>query len=251
MHAKFSWVSKKLFLGVISLLLSQVWVRLLSQMQVFPSLFPSRIAVSECVVDAAQGGLFPGEAASVSGAVEKRRREFIAGRTCARRALAMLGGPLVEIPVGVQRAPLWPAGYVGSIAHAEGRVAAAVGLRAEFDSIGMDLEGRGRVTADLFPMLFVAQELEWLAGRRGTNEDAWPTVLFCAKEAFYKYQYPLTGWFVDFKEVRVTVDVETNAFRVEWVSGRLQERRDVLECEGRIGITPTLVYATAWKSPRI
>ena len=146
---------------------------------------------------------------------------------------------------------MWPAGYVGSIAHAEGMAAAAVGLGTEFESIGMDLEGRGRVTADVFSMLFVARELEWLAGQRGPNADAWPTVLFCAKEAFYKYQYPLTGWFVDFKEVMVTVDIEANAFRVEWVSGRLGERRDVLDCEGRIAIAPRMVYATVWKGPRI
>lgn len=217
----------------------------------FSRLFPSEIAVVDSTVESAQSILFPEEARAVAGAIEKRRREFVAGRTCARQALAALGGPVVGIPMGAHRAPLWPPGYVGSITHAGGMAAAAVGFARDFVSIGMDMEERGRVTPDLHSMLFVAQEREWLVGRGGVNSDAWPAVLFCAKEAFYKYQYPLTGWFVDFKEVSVRVDLEANAFRVEWVSGRLGERSDVFECEGRIAIAPSLVYATVWKSPRI
>jgi 4'-phosphopantetheinyl transferase EntD len=43
-------------------------------------------------------GLFPGEAALISKAAPRRKREFSTGRRCARRALAALGcelGPLL------------------------------------------------------------------------------------------------------------------------------------------------------------
>jgi 4'-phosphopantetheinyl transferase EntD len=38
------------------------------------------------------------------------------------------------------------------------------------------------------------------------NVDFW-TLAFSAKEAFYKCQYPLSGVFLDFLDVRVRIDV--------------------------------------------
>ena len=51
-------------------------------------------------------------------AVQKRKAEFLAGRYCARAALAQLDGSLaVNIGIGANREPLWPPGFVGSITH--------------------------------------------------------------------------------------------------------------------------------------
>ena len=56
---------------------------------------------------------------SLSTAVAKRRSEYLAGRWCAREALAMLG--MEGIPaLGPDRAPQWPAGSLGSITHSQG-----------------------------------------------------------------------------------------------------------------------------------
>jgi 4'-phosphopantetheinyl transferase EntD len=44
--------------------------------------------------------LYPDEAAFVSGAVAKRRRDFAAGRSCARKALRILGFEVMRCPSG-------------------------------------------------------------------------------------------------------------------------------------------------------
>ena len=65
-------------------------------------------------------GLLPEERGAVAKAVPKRVAQFTAGRVCARRALAQLGNTEpVPILMGEDRAPQWPAGYVGSISHTD------------------------------------------------------------------------------------------------------------------------------------
>src|SRR5277367_2552834 len=61
-------------------------------------------------------------------AVRARRTEFLAGRACARSALRKLADGRADdaIPIGPDRAPVWPAGIVGAITHAHGFAAAAV-----------------------------------------------------------------------------------------------------------------------------
>jgi 4'-phosphopantetheinyl transferase EntD len=182
--------------------------------QMFLTLVPSSFAVIESAIGAAQAPLFPEESVSLAGAIEKRRREFIAGRTCARKALGDLGCPEVSIPIGSDRAPIWPAGYVGSITHEDQMVAAVVGHKAEFLSVGIDLETRGRVTAELYSVLFVSSEQMWLQTFPPSLRELWATALYCAKEAFYKFQYPVTKTFLEFTDVMVGLDLEALTFEV-------------------------------------
>ena len=65
-------------------------------------------------------------------AVAKRQREFLVGRYCAARALAH-AGYLGDgwLPLGEDRLPVWPAGWIGSISHSRfGAVAVATPVRA-------------------------------------------------------------------------------------------------------------------------
>lgn len=63
--------------------------------------------------------LFPEEAHCISRAVNKRRCEFLAGRLCARNALADIGAGMPAIPTTDNRAPQFPIGLSGSITHTE------------------------------------------------------------------------------------------------------------------------------------
>jgi 4'-phosphopantetheinyl transferase EntD len=78
-----------------------------------------RILPAAAVVVATTGEreveLFPEEEAVVGNAVEKRRREFVTARACAREALAQLGHPEQPVPTGARGEPVWPAGTIGSI----------------------------------------------------------------------------------------------------------------------------------------
>jgi len=66
------------------------------------------------------------EGAHLDRAIDKRRREFAAGRAAARMALRQRGGPDVAIPAAADRAPVWPTGWQGSISHKDTLCAAIV-----------------------------------------------------------------------------------------------------------------------------
>jgi 4'-phosphopantetheinyl transferase EntD len=87
---------------------------------VIGTLLPEAVRHAEAYGDVPDEPPFPGEADLVADAVEKRRREFVTTRRCARQALAQLGVPPVPIRPGPGRAPVWPAGVVGSLTHCAG-----------------------------------------------------------------------------------------------------------------------------------
>ncbi len=158
-------------------------------------------------------GLWPEEEVQVARAVPARRLQFAAGRRCARAGLAALGLAPVPIPAGPQRAPHWPAGATGSISHTTGYAVAVVrrtsdgpggpsGPASTRLSIGVDAEQLGRVGDHLYSRLFTPAEEAWLARLAGPRRDAAATAVFGAKEAFYKAQFPLTGAWVGFHDVR-------------------------------------------------
>ena len=83
----------------------------------FPPWVELAIAPMETLRDAA---IDPREAALIPAhAVERRRRDFVAGRTLAHRALAARGADRGPILWGPRHEPLWPEGWVGAISHAE------------------------------------------------------------------------------------------------------------------------------------
>ena len=78
-------------------------------------LLPSTVAVAVAGPEDWTGELLPAEQACLGErAVQTRRRDFTAGRVCARRALRDLGLPTTAVPAAADRAPVWPAGVVGS-----------------------------------------------------------------------------------------------------------------------------------------
>jgi 4'-phosphopantetheinyl transferase EntD len=150
--------------------------------------------------------LLPAEAASLGRAVPKRVREFAAGRACARRALSELGIADFALGVGPDREPLWPDGFVGSITHTEGLCAAVVAARARHAGLGIDAERRGAVQRHLWPSICGPDERAWLETFPLALAIDLATVLFAAKEAFYKAQFPLVRERLHFHDVAIRVD---------------------------------------------
>jgi 4'-phosphopantetheinyl transferase EntD len=143
------------------------------------------------------GGLFPVEASAVAAAVPRRRAEFAAGRTAARRAMAALGVGPVALPVGDRRMPVWPPGIVGSITHCDGLAAAAVAWADDLAAIGIDAEPAVPLEPDVLALVATPVERSRLDGALAG------TVLFCAKEAFYKCWSALDGPVLEFHDVEV------------------------------------------------
>ena len=148
-------------------------------------------------------GLTTQEASAVQKAVPERQGEFAAGRIAARRALMRIGVRSPEILVGTDRAPQWPHGTIGSISHAGDLAVAVVAPLSAIAAIGVDIEIDAAVQAELWPLLFSPDEQRWIASRPVSEQRHWATTLFSAKEAFYKFQYPLTGRWLDFTDVEI------------------------------------------------
>jgi 4'-phosphopantetheinyl transferase EntD len=130
------------------------------------------------------------------GAVEARRREFAAGRAAAAQAMATLGIS-ADVPIGDDRAPVWPDGVSGSIAHTRS-IALAVAQRT--GPIGIDLEPEGAVTADLWSEILLPEE---------RADSALATAIFCAKEATFKAQFPMTKQMFGFDRITITIAATT------------------------------------------
>jgi 4'-phosphopantetheinyl transferase EntD len=167
------------------------------------SLFPAEVSAAELRVPGEPSMLEPEEAAAVARAVKKRVQEFAAGRLCARRALERFGLTRVVLRAASDRQPVWPPGFLGSITHTHGFCAAVVAERGALQGLGLDSEAAEAVEAQLWPSICVGSELDWI--------DRWPaearsraaTLVFAAKEAFYKAQYPRTGEFMSFSDLEV------------------------------------------------
>lgn len=159
--------------------------------------------------EADEGLLLPEETGTLARAVPRRRREFAAGRVCARRALERLGRPAAPIPANADRSPRWPDGVTGSIAHAGGLCVAAVASvapSAVFRALGIDVEPAGPLEASLLPWIATAAERPWCAAPDHAR------LLFSAKEAFYKAQYGVSRTLIGFHDVVLRFDLAAGAF---------------------------------------
>ncbi len=132
-------------------------------------------------------------------AIPKRRYEFAAGRRAARTAMAALGLPHAAVPSGPDRAPGWPAGLTGSIAHCDAVCIAAVSQNHR--SIGIDIEPAEDLPADLITIICTDAEQAWLPQ---TGRGRVAKQIFSAKEAVYKAQYPLTGRIIGFDDLNLS-----------------------------------------------
>ncbi len=78
-------------------------------------------------------------------------------------------------------------------------------MRSSLAAIGIDTEGAARVKPELWKSICVPEEIEWLTSLAEAERAAGAGLIFSAKEAFYKCQYPLTLQFLGFHDVRVQV----------------------------------------------
>jgi len=178
-------------------------------------LLPACAASAEARADDPAAAPHPDEREAVAGAVQRRRREFVTGRACARAALERLGAVPVAIPAGPRGEPVWPAGIVGSITHCDGYRAAAVARTGDVAAIGIDAEPNRPLPGGLLDDVASATEREHLLRLARTAPGvAWDRLLFSAKEAVYKAWFPVTGAWLGFEDAEVEVDPDTGRFGV-------------------------------------
>ncbi len=172
--------------------------------------------------------LYPEELAAISRAVPARQREFATGRVNARLAMSRIGEPPAPVPCGTDRAPIWPDHLSGSISHTDAACVAVVARRSSAPSLGIDLEHDQPLPPDLWPAICTPAEAEDIRSRAIEDQGRWVTRLFSAKEAVYKWQYPLSGRMLDFQQIRLT-----------WISNE-PEARFIADLEGMPALRPPL-----------
>lgn len=104
----------------------------------------------------------PSEGVAVERAVPARVAEYHAGRAAARAAMVTLGLPPRPIPMGPDRAPIWPSGLTGSISHTARSCVAAVGMSDDWAGIGVDLEEATALDPLLVGEVCTVPEQTWL-----------------------------------------------------------------------------------------
>lgn len=176
-------------------------------------LFDGPVWTASCPIDAREDDLLPEEQALIRGAAPKRRREFAAGRRCAREALARLGHPGIPLLRNADRSPQWPPGIVGSISHSGALCVAAVAQRACFAALGVDVEAGTALAQRLWRRICTPAELEELKRVAPESERGGIVrLVFSAKEATYKAVHPLIGTAFGFHDLEIGIDWERRRF---------------------------------------
>ena len=173
-------------------------------------LLPPGVASSAGPVAAPYPPLAPAELAATGQMRSLRLQEFAAGRAHARKALQELGLPSPVIPIGANRAPQWPPGFVGSISHAGDLVVVAVAASTVLRAIGVDLEPGIPLDADLLNRVCRPEEVARLRALPSPLHQA--KLVFSAKESVYKCVAPLLGIFLEFADVEILFDADADGF---------------------------------------
>ncbi|GHG93628.1 4'-phosphopantetheinyl transferase family protein [Pseudodonghicola xiamenensis] len=171
-------------------------------------LFPVGVALAETDPRAPQPSPWPEERAGLTRPQPGRLREFAAGRAAARHAMARLGEPARPILHGSDRAPVWPAGLVGSISHCSTTCLAAVAKAGSFAALGLDLEEATLLPFDLIPAICTDAEAERLAPLPETQQGLMAKLIFSAKECAYKAQYPASRQVFGFQTLELDFNAE-------------------------------------------
>ena len=183
------------------------------------------------VIDQAALEIHEAEARLVAQAAPRRREHFAAGRICAREAMQLLGHPVDRLLRADSGAPAWPPGYVGSIAHCEGRALAIVAKASSpWQAVGVDVEPDRPLPADVAGYALTAAERERFARQPG-GLDTLGLLAFSAKECVHKCVHPLRAAFLEFDEVEI--DIAGDGFNVLPLSMTARSAFDGLRGEGR------------------
>jgi 4'-phosphopantetheinyl transferase EntD len=152
-------------------------------------LVPPGVSVSAGCAVAEPQPLTATEAASSGAMSAERMWEFTIGRDHAKRALNELGVP-AELPVGPNRAPLWPTGVTGSITHTHGPgrsyFAAAVAKTSDIRKIGIDAEYITALPSYSWRQFMTKREIELIRSMPVASRRQSVVSIWCSKEAACK-----------------------------------------------------------------
>ena len=150
------------------------------------NLFSSQVIALKATPEMWEGDLYPEEEAYIRKAVPKRRREFTAGRLCAREALSKLGVENFPLLAGPYRAPIWPKNIVGSITHCLNICVVAATKDKRIKGLGVDVEQAGQLEKSVTDIVCTVKEREWMARNPSYVKANSAKVIFSAKHPIFR-----------------------------------------------------------------
>ena len=208
-------------------------------------LLPEGVAVAVARPGAQGLAALDAELAALGRAVPKRRRDFIAGRAAAQRAMAALGAPGLPLLPGPDRAPAWPAGLIGSLSHSGRFSLAAVARREALAGIGLDAVEDLPAAADAGGAGCTPAERAWLDAQPRAVSGRMRRLILSAKESLCKALSPLCGQPLDGAAVEIAVATEAGAFtaRLTRPAGPIAAGAEIAGRFGRAAATLVTVVA--------
>lgn len=137
-------------------------------------------------------------------AVKKRRAEYLASRVCVRYGLCLLGIDNYVLGNDADRAPLWPAGFSGSLSHTHQRISLLLAPVNSGKLLGIDCEQliRPETAKEMQEMIINAEESDILQ-HSGLPFATALTLAFSVKESLYKAIFPRLREFMDFSSAEI------------------------------------------------
>ncbi|MEM6049308.1 4'-phosphopantetheinyl transferase superfamily protein [Erwinia sp. P7711] len=137
-------------------------------------------------------------------AVRKRRAEYLASRALVRHALCRLGSDPWILANDASRAPLWPAGFCGSLSHSTQEIALLLAKAESGKLLGVDCEQVMRAeTAEAMQENIITQQEKHLLMQSGLPFPDALTLAFSLKESLYKALSPRLRKFMSFSEAEI------------------------------------------------
>lgn len=154
------------------------------------------------------------EEALIARAVDKRKREFRAGRHAAQALFQSLGINHPHLLKGKQREPAWPKGWVGSISHTDGFCAVVLASTDVAISIGLDVELSTPLNPELRELICRPEEMIQIDALKRQHGAGLPLekLIFSAKESIHKVYFPLNFHTLDFLDACIEVNWKEGSF---------------------------------------
>ena len=215
--------------------------------QAWENLLPEGAMTRTLVIADYTDRLAEAELHYIAGVSERRKTEFSTSRYAIRSLIQSQCDTWQGVIPDSQHMPVWPEGWRGSISHSRGICTVTVAQKTRVSAIGIDLESLDRLRPELWHKIATRDELEQI--ERYCSKSSYGmadlmTAVFSLKEAFYKYQYPLTGLWLGFLDVHLSFTSDNSA-----VLSRQAEVGD-LPVQGTTiayQLTPTHVLSTVYR----
>jgi enterobactin synthetase component D len=152
--------------------------------------------------------------------VNKRQAQFLAGRIAAKNSLPV-NFKNQTVGIGRHREPLWPKGFMGSISH-DKEISIALSQEQLSGGIGVDIQttfeaSEAEINKDI--ILSRSEKVLLRDNIIDLSDRQLLTLIFSAKECFFKAVFNQVGEYINFKDVSIK-SIDTKTLKIYLVSDR-------------------------------